>query len=386
MIFTTNHGGINETVRKLSGGVPIVTWLVDRNPFKHNGYLRKPFKSGDHVITSSTANVPSLVKKFDLNESNVHYLPFMTNPSSFHYDQKKDIDISFVGSYFLNESIIYRAVVMAEGTKYYRPLLELIETLQNDFDVNETDLIREKGLGLFLLSMRVTQRHFKGAVGNMISNRKRLEYLSAVSDMGLELYGTRNLAELVGFAPNVTACFNSNYSVNTRERLVNIYDRSKIGLNINHHQATTGLGYRVFDIMCSSAMLVSNFQEQSDLDLLFGENHPIPIYKSGAELQEICRYYIDHENERVRISDQCRRLIGDKHTFKTRAADLVQIVDSDFETSEQEGTYVFYGPDDLWKEAALNTSKATKGSAHLTRALIENYGHKITNPLRRFKR
>lgn len=386
MVFTTNHGGINEELRKLTRNAPIVSWMVDRNPFKHNGYLnQKIFYPEDHIITSSTVNVPSLVEKFDLRKDRVHYLPFMTNPRSFSREKSKDINISFIGSYFLNESIIYNAFKVAEGTKYYAPLLETVRQLEEDFDVNENELIRRNGLSGFLLAQRVTKRHFKGAVGNMLSNRKRLEYLSAVAGLGLELYGTRNLAELISFSPRVSACFNMNYFVNTRERLVDIYDRSRIGLNINHHQATSGLGYRVFDIMCSSALLVSNYQKQSDLDVLFGKDHPIPIYKSGEELQEICRYFFEHEAERAELSARCQQLIGDTHTFDTRACEIIQIVEPSFQPADTIQEVVFYTPNDLWTEQSLKAGPVHT-SAGLPRLAARAYLPKLLAPLKTLKR
>ena len=384
MIFTTNHGGVNETIRKLSGNTPIISWMVDRNPFKHNGYLRsKIFDQKDHVITSSTANVPSLCEKFNLNEKNVHYLPFMTNPASFQDGKEKDINISFVGSYFLNESIVKKAINLATGTKHYKPLLEAIQILENDFDTNENILFREKGLSMFLVAMRMTPRHLKGAIGNMISNHKRLLYLSSITDKGLELYGTRNLADLINFSPQISACYNANYFVNTRERLVDIYDRSKIGLNINHHQATTGLGYRVFDIMYSSAMLVSNYQKQADLDVLFGKNHPVPIYKTPDELSEICSYYLEHENERLEITKKCRELIIDTHTFDKRIPEIIQIIDPSFKAVATSGEYHEYTPLDLWSVQGLTSLETATTHANLPRIFIQNYLKKFDKILNR---
>lgn len=374
VVFTTNHGGINSTVRKLAGSAPIISWLVDRNPFNHNGRTNfRLFKNSDHLITSSTANVSSLIEKFSLRKENVHYMPFMTNPNSFDHSKGQDINISFVGSYFLNENVIYRALETAKGTKYFGPLLEVIRTLEDDFDVNEDRLIKEMGLSAYLFSLRMTRRHFKGAVGNMLSNRKRLRYLEAVADLNLELFGTRNLAELVAFAPRVAACYRSNYFVNTRERLVDIYDRSKIGLNINHHQATTGLGYRVFDIMCSSALLISNYQKKSDLDFLFGTNHPVPIYKSAEELREICRYYLENDTARQSLVTRCQALIGDKHTFDTRALEVLKIINPNYEKHNKAREIRYFGKADLWNDEALKSHGAVQNMGGLHRLIYQNY-------------
>lgn len=361
MVFTTNHGGVNDTLRKLVRGAPVISWMVDRNPFMHNGYLsRTVFNSTDHLITSSTLNVPSLIEKFNMPKGQVHYLPFMTNPNSFNRKRTKDINISFIGSYFLNERIISSAILKARGTKYERPLAEIIALLEEDFDLNEERLIKEKGLSAFLIAQGVTIRGFKGAVGNTLSNRKRLEFLSAVSDLGLKLFGTKNLSELIAVSPNISACFDIDYFVSTRERLVDIYDRSKIGLNINHHQATSGLGYRVFDIMSSSAVLVSNYQKQSDLDILFGKNHPIPIYKSKEELREICQFLLLNEGERNAISEQCQKLIGNRHTFDQRAVDIIKLAFPNFKPEKTPPRIKFCTQGDLWSRDSLDEYETTK--------------------------
>ncbi len=355
LVFTTNHGGIGGIIRRLTKHTPVISWMVDRNPFEHDGYLSmRLFHRNDKVITSSSANVPSLREKFHLSNNQVFFFPFMTNPDSFTDGLEKDINISFVGSYFMNERVVSNALKKLYGTEQYEDLLAFIKDLEDDFDLNEYDLFKKYKLKKIVRYKKQAMRRFKGAVGNMISNRKRIEYLSAVADMGLSLYGTKNLSELINIAPRVAACYHPNYFVNTRERLVNIYDRSKIGLNINHHQATTGLGYRVFDIMYSSALLVSNYQRESDMELLFGKDHPVPIYRNAGELREICAYYLEHEKERQEITRQCRALIGDRHTFKTRAREIVQLAYPDFRPSGASGDFKQYGPMDLWTDDAIN--------------------------------
>jgi spore maturation protein CgeB len=112
--------------------------------------------------------------------------------------------------------------------------------------------------------------------------------------------------------------------------LCSIYDRSKIGINVNHHQATSGLGYRVFDLLASSALLITNFQEDSDLIRLFGENHKIPTYRSPEELRQKIIYYLDHEDETKELVAYCNQLVAKGFSFEERATQMIQIVYPDF--------------------------------------------------------
>jgi spore maturation protein CgeB len=107
-------------------------------------------------------------------------------------------------------------------------------------------------------------------------------------------------------------------------------NRSKIGININHHQATSGLGYRVFDILASSALLITNFQEDSDFKRLFGEDHKIPTYRTPEELRREVKYYLDHDDKRKELVDYCNQLVAKGFSFEERATQIIQIAYPDF--------------------------------------------------------
>jgi spore maturation protein CgeB len=354
LVFNTNHSGMGGIIKKCIGHTPVISWLVDRNPFLHAGKCeRNLFRKTNHVITSSRVNVENLIRRFGLSEDNVHYYPFMTNPSSFSFVKDKTLNLCFIGSFFVNEGVISDLLLKNYGNKYYSRIMDAIASLEDDFDQDDRALVRRIGIRFPLLMQNISAARFKGSVGNIISNKKRLDALSAVSDLGLHLYGTENISALAAYSPRVASCFHSSMYVNSRARLCDVYDRSKIGVNINHHQATTGLSYRVFDILASSALLVTNKQKNSDLDYLFGKDNPIPTYATASQLRKICQHFLQSDSERNQLVRECNKLIAGKHTFDVRAIDIIKIAYPDFVAKKEKPKVEFIDSRRLLKDESF---------------------------------
>ena len=130
--------------------------------------------------------------------------------------------------------------------------------------------------------------------------------------MGLELYGTKNWVSDLYNEPNLTLCYNPKliYTLEDNQR---IYNTSKIGININHHQATTGFSWRVCDIMASNACLVSSYS--ADFKKLF-PNIDIPTFTNEFEAYCLCKKLIENENYRLDIVAKCNEIIDEKYRFK----------------------------------------------------------------------
>lgn len=358
-IFSTNHAGIGKVIKRRFKHIPVVTWMVDRNPFLHSGYeINKLFSKQDYIITSSTANVEKLERRFPKLKGRVYHLPFMTNPDTFNHNKHKDINISFVGSVFVNtKKIVDMFKNNFDNIDLRTNMCSFIKDVEADYDLDLKDAVDKYKLSRVILDNNLTNEKFLGIVANMISNNKRFLYLSSIADLGLHLFGTKNWHAAIKFSPELVSKFHFNKFIKTREQLCDIYDRSKISLNINHHQATTGLGYRVFDIMASSSLLISNYQKKSDLEVLFGKNHPIPIYKNERELRELVKYYLENENERRNVVSQCNTLIKDDHTFDRRAIQICQIINPSFKKLSEKRSAIFYSSDYFLKSPSLISEK-----------------------------
>lgn len=336
-IFSTNRGGITKSIMDMYPDIPRITWMVDRNPFIHNGGDQDDlFRKGDILITSSSANIQEFEQKYPVLKSNVHYFPFMTNPSSFKHNVHKDINISFVGSLFMNEKIILDLFDHYKSNyDFITGLNRFINKVRSNYNINLEKELHACNIYDEIIEFGMEPSDLLGPIANIISNNKRIKCLDAVSDLGLNLYGTQNWPKgVISYSTQLLSCYQYNKFIKTREDLCSVYDRSKIAFNINHHQATTGQGYRVFDILASSALLITNEQENSDLEKIFGNENVIPTYKTPEELRNISQYYLENEEERKELVKKCNLLISDRHTFDKRAEEIVKLVKMNFVVSK----------------------------------------------------
>lgn len=324
-IFTTNWAGVTTRIIEKFFNIPRVTWMVDRMPFTHNGKRRsEAFDKNDILITSSTSNITKLESKYPYLKGNVYYLPFMTNPEYFKKKYEQDINISFIGSLFQNSSVIVNLLDKYNDAELREGIFKYIKEVEKNYELNIKDTLQRCKI-YDKIESNMEIETFHGVVANIISNNKRIKVLDKIAPLGLVFYGTKNWTSVIDYSTELFSKFQYETFVDTREKLSKIYNKSKISININHHQATTGQGYRVFDILASDSLLITNYQENSDLEKIFGENHPIPAYRNLDELYELCQYYLNHESERKELVKKCNSLISEKHTFKNRVKEIVKL-------------------------------------------------------------
>ena len=146
----------------------------------------------------------------------------------------------------------------------------------------------------------------------MLSREKRLKVLSGVADLGLELYGTENWDSTYYNDSKLNMAYirKKVYSVEDNQ---DIYNRSKIGINVSHLQAASGFPWRVMDIMASNACLVTDYH--AGFKRLFGDI-PIPVYESASEAYELCRQLVKDQSRRREIVLQCQETVANKYRFK----------------------------------------------------------------------
>lgn len=102
------------------------------------------------------------------------------------------------------------------------------------------------------------------------------------------------------------------------------YPRSKIVLN----QVVKGdLNFRTFEAMMSGALLITP-QIKNGLEELFEPNVDLVLYQDGnpRDAAEKIRYYLEHENDRLRLAENGRKKIIQYHTPMHRARALEQFL------------------------------------------------------------
>jgi hypothetical protein len=81
----------------------------------------------------------------------------------------------------------------------------------------------------------------------------------------------------------------------------------------------------VFDVMASPSLLITEHHPDSDLFRLFGEDCPVPMYKSFDHLRELCRHYLAHEDERLARVATCNALVGGASRISSRLSEMLAV-------------------------------------------------------------
>ena len=87
-----------------------------------------------------------------------------------------------------------------------------------------------------------------------------------------------------------------------------------------------GLPMRVFDVLASGGFLVTNDRE--DIGRYFTNGKDLVVYRDLQDLIEIGKYYLQHEDERQRISRQGYETVKSGHTFVHRLKQIMEHVDA----------------------------------------------------------
>lgn len=341
-IFSSNRAGICPSLIQ-NPPCPILTWFVDLIPFMHHGGTAKDlFGKRDHVITSTSKNVSLVERDYPALKGRVHYMPFATNAEDFKKRKRdaKDIPISFIGTFFYAAPILNLCLHYKNDEVVYKKLLTLMGACENSFDLDIEKEIDRLDLRELIQEKYLSPLDVKFAISNAISASSRFTVLTALADLGLHLYGTENWIHSMSFSTPLFRCFRAWDLVNTREKLIDIYQRSKISINISHQQAMGGLPYRIFDIMASDSMLLADEESRHDLELLFGKNCPVPLFRTPQEARALAEHYLKHEEERLEIVAQCQKLVATGFHFRDRARTMFDIAETALEKNPPKGALI----------------------------------------------
>lgn len=100
-----------------------------------------------------------------------------------------------------------------------------------------------------------------------------------------------------------------------------VFANSKINLNITMRPIKTGLSLRVYDVMGCGGFLMTNYQ--AELPEYFEIGKDLETYGSMEELLDKCNYYLQHEEERIRISVNGYEKVKQFHTYDKRIQTMI---------------------------------------------------------------
>ena len=329
-VLSTNRGGITRRMME-ELDCPIISWLVDHVPFMHHGSDSSTlFGARDHVVVSASAMVAAIEERYPAVAGRAHFLPFATRIGDFQQPSKDvpdmpDINVSFVGTFFYGNEFLLLLRRYRNDARIASALLAAARTVERDFKSDIRVVVDELGLSEVLADNGVAVESLHMAIANVASMNKRIRALDAVADLGLVLWGTDNWIDAAAYSLPLLRCYRFGEFIRTREQLNDVYRRSRIAVDMPHVQAIGGLPYRVFDILASPALLITEYHPQSDLFRLFGKEAPIPTYRNVEDLRRLVQHYLADEDERRNLVAECNKLVASGFSFMDRVRELFQI-------------------------------------------------------------
>lgn len=268
------------------------------------------------IITSQTSNV-ELIKKLYGEKVKVGRIPFFTEVSNKAVN--KEINISFIGTRFdiTDEKKRYRYIVRNYDNKEMQLYLNIIKDVEINPFITKEELKKKFG------NVSIIDEMDLAAIVATISGEQRIKALSSISDLGLKIYGTKNWIDTYYYDFDLQRCydFKGVYSLADNEQ---IYNKSKIAVNISHLQAKTGYPWRIMDIMASDAVLISDWHDDFVTD--FGKDI-FPIYDSRYDLRSKCKRLLEDKSMREEIVGKCNEIINCKYRFKHYLQRLEEALD-----------------------------------------------------------
>lgn len=273
-------------------------------------------------------------KYFKYFPNNVHYLSLAgdvdfydsISVSASDYSQY-GCDISFVGSFHTEYCTNFDVSVpyMTDFTKGY--IDALIETQLNIYGCYIIeDSITGKWADSFLKKSNFTTLpdyikdsrgfvadHFIGFKCNQQDRIRTLKYISQYYNVNL--YTTEDTSML----PNVNNCGIAD----SAKDMPKVFKCSKINLNMTARTIKSGIPQRIFDIMSAGGFVISNYQPE--IPEYFIPDKDIVLYDSLSDLKDKIQYYLNNENERMKIARNGYNKIKQEHNCVIKLSELLMI-------------------------------------------------------------
>lgn len=262
------------------------------------------------------------------------YLHFPSATLSKSKNSVKLRNISFIGSNFLcARHFVYHYDFVNERW-LFRDILDIYKTF---------DLLKDNNFDKFkdkystIKDDVYLRRIFEYFHYHTVSGMNRIKLLSCFSDLGLELWGLDTWRELLYYDIELAKCYN-DVKVSTLEENLEIYNSSKISINISHQQAGQAFSWRVMDIMASSSCLLT--EDKKDWHDLFGEYisdevKEAIIYKDRYDARQKAIRLLEDEELRLRCVKECNYSIEQNGRWEHRFKKLSEYLNINFFSNDK---------------------------------------------------
>ena len=320
VVFSFN--GIGYDIIRKYVEVPYVGWLVDHPTIHHQRLVQ--WNQNAYVVCVDKSHA-DMVGKFYDNVGGVSFLPHggCYGNAKRPYKERK-IDVLFSGSYTSSEAYLQQ---LQENLEPYEQQVAFILLTK----MQEQNLTLEQALESFLIENEIsfTNEEFTDLCLNFVEVDYfirafyREELLRTLTKNGIcvDIYGDR----WEQFACENKENLRLHEPLDFMESL-DVMGNAKISLN--SIPSFKGGGHeRIFSAMLNGSLCVTDSNAYLEEEFVNGEEM---FYYQRDDMQKAAEgimYYLQHEEEAAKITDNAYKTASQRHTWEVRAKELLDILE-----------------------------------------------------------
>lgn len=328
--FTSNyHPEVSELADEL--GMKYISWTYDSPliALYHPSILNEC----NYVFIFDSAEVAKL-KSYGVKH--VYYMPLGINPDrldkisiSRKDEETFKADVSLVASLYNEKHNLYDRMSerLDEHTKGY--LEGVMNAQANMFGVNIIDEVFSQNAGIVAKMYKAMPYSIEEGclerlpyvyanyfICRKVAYMQRMLFIREISKrFEMKVYTPGDLSDV----KTVKAMGTVDYKTDMNK----VFKLSKINLNVTLPSIHTGIPLRAMDIMGAGGFLLSNWQK--DFDGLFENGVDYSVYSSLDEALYMIEYYLEHEDERVAISQNAKMKMREGFDIVVLAQQMMEI-------------------------------------------------------------
>lgn len=327
LIITFNNGLINEDMLKYTN-CPVACFSADSPAYFCSPELIKNYQDRYYFFHFS----------LDIHSCIKDWFPFIKDDRNFIFgiaidfkriEKEQDIEISFVGSMAIwNKDIL----------GYFSRLFSFnnisksmnwdcsydIDKIKDEF-VEKVEEFRKFPLSKLSSDLPdIDDSQLNLSLIYLLTSQMRQEICHSLADIGLKIFTIpANFEDFILYGFDIFKCLNTR-PVYFLDDLEDVYNRSIISLNMPNIQAVNGFSWRVYNILASKSVLLTN-KKQYLKDLLKGYAD-LPMYETPAEARDIAKRFLSDKAYRNELVLGCNKFVEEKCRFDDKLKFLAGIV------------------------------------------------------------
>ena len=327
-VFTVNFLPIVSRVCNVHK-IPYLCWTVDNPDFElFSNTIKNPV---NRIFMFDRSQYNKFAPE---NPDNIYYMPLACDYEAWNSfelteeDHKNyDCDISFIGSTY-EEKCRYNSIVndLSDFTRGYVDGLIAAQLNVYGYNFLEDAMTDEfvkqfkKEAGWYPLGEDYNEDDraiiADTYVGYKCTEQERFMTIKNISEhFPLDLWTLSDVsrfpkANYRGGADSVTM-------------MPKIFKCSKINLSMTNRPIRTGMPLRMFDTMGAGGFLLTNYQ--AEIPEYFEIGKDLEVYESQEDLLNKIAYYLEHDDERMKIAENGQNKIKNEHTYSIKLQKMLEM-------------------------------------------------------------